>query len=269
MTAGFLGTMSVIVLSYLRKETRLSPNRLLEGFRRGSIAGAQIGVVSSCLGIIASLLSLTGVGYTLSNSIEAWSGGILVISLFIITLVSILLGCGAPTLAAYALVAMVTAPMLTKMGVGLVAAHLFIFYYAVFSGVTPPVATGAVVAAGIARSSYLKTGFMACRLLLPSFLIPWLFVWNPALLGSFSNPLPALMSLIAALAMVTTIQALNFGQFFTALSFLERLLFIISSCCFVAYIVQQNPILFAVGGILLVLEIIWQVRKRRGLEHPN
>lgn len=269
MIAGFFGTLSVVALSYMRKETRLSPARLLEGFRRGSIAGAQIGVVSSCLGIIASILSLTGVGYTLSNSIEAWSGGILVIALFIITVTSILLGCGAPTLAAYALVAMVTAPMLTKMGISLVAAHLFIFYFAVFSAVTPPVATGAVVASGIARSNYLRTGLMACRIVFPSFLIPWLFIWNPMLLGSFGDPLLAAMSLLAAIAMIVSVQALNFGQLFTSLGFYETLLLIIAASSFVAYIVQQNYVLFAGGVILLFAIAIWQMRKRRALQHQT
>lgn len=266
MTAGFLGTVSVVGLSYLRKETRLSPARLIEGFRLGSIAGAQIGVVSSCLGMIASILSLTGVGYTLSNSIEAWSGGILVVALFIIMAVSILLGCGAPTLAAYALVAMVTAPMLTKIGVGLVAAHIFIFYFAVFSGVTPPVATGAVVASGIAGSSYLKTGLMACRLVFPSFLIPWLFIWNGALLGFFDDPILAVMSLGATLAMVVAVQALNFGHFLITLSLYEKVLLILSALSLIVFVVQKGYVFLAGGAILLFMVMMRQMKEKKKCE---
>lgn len=262
-TAGFFGTLSVIALSYIKKETRMSLRQLLEGFKVGALGGAQIGVVSSSLGIIASILSLTGLGYTLSNSIEAWSGGNIIIALFIITLISILLGCGAPTLAAYALVSMITAPMLVKMGIGLIAAHFFIFYFAVFSAVTPPVATGALVASGIARTSYLKTAFAACRLILPSLLIPWLFVWNPALLGRFSKPFGDLLSLIAVLLLVMSIQALNFKRFLTALGSCEKLLLGLSSCSFCFLIIFKVSIYFTIGIMMFSGVTFWQWRKTR------
>ena len=193
----------------------------------------------------------------------------LIPALFIITLISVLLGCGAPTLAAYALVAMVTAPMLTKMGVPLVAAHMFIFYFAVFSAVTPPVATGAVVAAGIAGSSYLRTAVTACRLVIPSFILPWLFVWNTTLLGFFKEPLIDVMSLAATVALIVIIQAVGFGQLFTSLNVYERLLGLISACILFACIVLRSYILFPLGLVLFVGMMFLQVRKRNRFNKLN
>jgi TRAP-type uncharacterized transport system fused permease subunit len=263
-TAAFVAILSTIALSYLRKETRLSISGLVEGFRRGGIAGAQMGVASAGLGMIASCFSLTGLGFKLSTSIEMLSGGSLPIALFITMLVAILLGCGAATLAAYALVALVTAPMLVRMGVGLLQAHFFVFYFAVFSAVTPPVATGALVGSRIAGSSYMKTALEACRLTFPALVVAWLIIWNPTLIGDFAGPLAGASSLLATILFIICIQVVLFGQFLAPVSLVERGLFMVAAVGLVSYIISQSYIsLFVIGALLFVFGTVWQLRRRK------
>ena len=140
-------------LSYVIKDTRMSPKRLIEGIKNGAIMGAQIGVVAAALGIISSLIEVAGLAWKVSNAISVLSGGMLVIALAVMMVMTILVSCGAPTLIAYALVAITGAPALVRMGVDLVAAHFFVFYFAVFASVTPPVAVSAMV--GSRRSAMI------------------------------------------------------------------------------------------------------------------
>ena len=144
----------------------------------------------------------TGLGLSLSSGIIASSGGILLIALFLVMIVSLILGIGLPTTAAYVLTAALAAPALERMGVDPLAAHLFCFYFAIIACVTPPVSICAYAGAGIADADPVKTGFIAAKLALVGFVIPYMFVYNPALIthGSLANiifsSITALMKLL-------------------------------------------------------------------------
>ncbi len=266
MTAGFAGVVSTIVLSYTTKDTRLSLKQLVRGFRQGAAMGAQVAAVSGALGIIAALIGLTGLGFKISNSISMLSGGNLPLALLLMMAVTIIVSCGAPTIVAYSVVAIVGAPALVRMGVDLIAAHFFVFYFAAFAGITPPVATGAVVASRIAGGNYLKTALQGCRLILPAFIIPWLFVWNPALIGQFSGVGTGLVTMVATLLSIIAIEVTLIGHFLTPISLLQRGVFGVLAGILIACIVSQSYMFFGIGAILFILATIWQFWERKLLQ---
>ena len=262
MLAGFAAVICLLALSFIVKDTRLTPRKLMEGFRRGAYFGAQLAVSGACLGVMVMMLSVTGLGIMIGNTVEAWSGGMVFVAVFITMIVSIILGCGAPTPAAYILVAVVTAPVLVRLGIGLMEAHLFVFYFAIFSSVTPPLAMAALVASRIAESNYIRTALEACRLAFPAFIIPWMLIYNPAIIGRFEDPISGTISLLGVIFLVIAVEIASFGQLFTSLSLWERSLFGISALGFIAYLTLQNYMGFAIGLVLLILLVVYQWRKR-------
>lgn len=142
-----------------------------------------IALTTGTAGIIVGILMLTGIGYKLSSILVSVSGGNVMLLLFLTMVVSVVLGMGLPTSGAYILLATLIVPALTDLGVAKIAAHFFVFYFGIMANVTPPVAIAAYTAAGIAGADAMKTGFIAWRLSLAGFLLPFLFCLNPALLG--------------------------------------------------------------------------------------
>ena len=154
----------------------------------GHIANSSKGMPAIALttgtaGIVVGILMLTGIGYKLSSILVEISGGSVYILLFLTMVVSVILGMGLPTSGAYILLATLIVPALEDLGVAKIAAHFFVFYFGIMANVTPPVAIAAYTAAGIAGADSMKTGFIAWRLSLAGFLLPFLFCLNPALLG--------------------------------------------------------------------------------------
>lgn len=260
MTAASAAVVSTIVLSYVSKDTRLSLKRLVQGFTQGATMGAQIGAASAALAIIASLFSLTGLGFKISNSISMLSANNLALALGIMMLTALIISCGGPPILSYSIVAIVGAPALVRLGVDLVAAHFFVFYYAAYAAITPPVATGAMVASRIAGSGYIETGVEACKLTLVPLILPWLFIWNPALLGQFNGLLSGSTTIIAALLLLLTGEVAVTGQFLTRLTLVERGFFGLTGAVLVAFIVTLDYAFLGAGAVLAVLAILWQLR---------
>ena len=149
-----------------------------------------------------ALINLTGVGIKVAEVILDISGNYEFIALLLTAVVALILGMGIPTTAAYLLTAAVVAPALTDMGIEPIAAHLFIFYYAVLSALTPPVCAGIYVASGIAGSNWIKTAWIAIKLALVKYVVPFMFIYKPSLL--FIGTIPDIAYSIAT-AMVGVI----------------------------------------------------------------
>ena len=264
MFGAFWAILSLLAVSFIRKGTRPSPGRLLKGCIDGARAGAGIAAVVACLAPIFGIMTLTGLGIRIPAGVAAISQGNLVIALIMIMLVSILLGCGMPTIGAYLLVALTTAPVLAKMGVDLLSAHFFAFYFAVFSAVTPPFALAALIGSKIAGSSYFRTGVEAFKIAVAAFVIPFLFMYNSALLGGSSSAITAVMSLAATLLGLTSLTIVIVGFYLTNVHPVERALYALCAGGLFAYVVTQDYIHFASGmALFLVLTLyqIWQTKK--------
>ena len=174
--------ISIPFVAMIRKKTRMSFSKILTGLEKGALTAAPVVAILSLGGIVVGMITLTGLGLMISSILIELSHGNLFLLLLMTMVASIILGMGVPPVAAYIILAILVVPALIKMGVYPLAAHLFVFYFGTIAGITPPMAPDAFVAAGIADSPMMKTALTACRLALVIFIVPYMFVYNNALL---------------------------------------------------------------------------------------
>lgn len=213
----------LFVLSLIRKGTRLSPMQTVGFLERGVTRGTcLVAVICAGAGMILGALGLTGVAVKASGQLVDLAGGSLLLLLVFAAGISFLLGMGSTGLTAYIMVAILVAPALVELGILPIQAHLFIFWWAIAAYITPPVAIGVYVACAIADSDIWKTGWIAVRLGLATFLVPFIFIYHPGLLmlGTVGGiALAVLISLIAILALTFVVQ----GYMLKRLSYLEMI----------------------------------------------
>lgn len=154
----------------------------LEGLRRGTEATLDITILLASLGIVIRALIVTGFAQQLSSYLVTLSGGTVVVMLFLAMAAAILFGMGMSTTAAYMIVAVLVAPSLVQIGIQEFTAHMFVFYFAIVSNITPPIALSVIIGQGIAESDFWATAVEALRIGFPMFLLPFAFVYNPSLL---------------------------------------------------------------------------------------
>jgi TRAP transporter 4TM/12TM fusion protein len=181
--AGSVGIIAAVVASWLSGRTeRMGPRAIVETLSLSAKEAVQLMAICACAGIIVGVIALTGIGGRFSNMVLAVAGTSKLLALIFAMLIALVLGMGMPTTAAYAVAASVVAPGLAQMGVEPLTAHLFIFYYAVISAITPPVALASFAAAGMANADPWKTSFVALKLGLATFIVPFMFFFGPELL---------------------------------------------------------------------------------------
>lgn len=190
----------------------------------GALRGAQVAVVVAVIGVLVDILAVTGFSQKLSFFMLELAGGNLALLLVVAAAACLAFGLGLPTSAAYILVALLGAPALVQLGVPLLAAHMFVFFFANISAITPPVAICCLVAAKIAQGSFFKTSFIAVRLGLPGFILPFLFVVHPEILGIDAGPLEAAFVSLLALLGVATLNVVLEGYLLRPLAIAERIL---------------------------------------------
>ena len=266
MYAVFWAIISLVALSFISKETRPSPKKMAEGLTSGASAGARIAAACAVVGLIVATMSGAGLGLKLSSAVVAWSFGNLALLCILTMLASMLLGMGVPTLAAYVMVATLVAPAMVNFGVPLLQAHLFCLYFAVFSGVTPPVAVAALAGAALAGADYFKTSIEACKICIPAYIIGYIFIWNPTLVAKFPSPLSATLTLVAVTIGVATIAMVATSQYLTRLNSSEMTLAVVSIVGLLGYCFTMNNLLFSVGAAVFAFLTIWQVKKMRAAE---
>ncbi len=190
-----MGTL--LIVSWLRQESRLTPRRLMDTAVSGTKGSLEVIVSCAAAGLIMGLFSLTGTGLRLSAWVATISGGSLIVAMVLTMIVTIILSMGLPTTAAYIISAAVLAPALHDLGVELLQAHLFIFYFACLSGITPPVALVAIPAGSIAGANPFAVGVRAFQIALAGFIIPYMIVFSPELILK-GEPFAIVLSLITA-----------------------------------------------------------------------
>lgn len=182
MYVAFFSVVSALAICMIRRETRLDARGFYKVFHDAMMAMVPLVAICAGAGILIGVLTATGLNMRITLLIEYVAQGSLFVTLILTMIACIVLGMGLPTVAAYVVLAILVPQSLTNLGVDIVAAHLFIFYFAILSAITPPVCTGAYVAAGIAKCDPVKTGFVAIRLGLVVFLLPFAFVYDTSLL---------------------------------------------------------------------------------------
>ena len=186
MYSSMAGIICLLALSLLRPSSRMGPRQLIRAAVSASEAILPVALATATAGIIIGVVTLTGLGLKFSSFIISISGNNLLVALVLTMVSSLVLGMGLPTAAAYILVATLTAPALVSMGVDLMAAHMFVFYSAMLSSITPPVALAAFAAAAISRDPPMRVSMVAVKYGFVAFLLPYFFVIEPRLLGEGS-----------------------------------------------------------------------------------
>ena len=183
MTSVFYSTVLAFLLSFLNRQTALFPKKLVQAFADGSISALGAATTCASAGIIVGVVTLTGLGLKFSSIVIDYAGGSLLLTAIYTGLIVWVIGLAVPVTASYIICAVIAAPALTKLGVPDFAAHMFIFYYAVLSEVSPPTALSPFAAAAITGGDPYKTTLQAWKYTLPAFLVPFVFVLDPQGLG--------------------------------------------------------------------------------------
>lgn len=177
--AVFAAIISCFLVSFIRRESRFTPPKLLEALKQGSLTVLNVGAICASAGIIVGIVSLTGLGLKLSSIIIDYAGGSLLLTAVYTGVLLWIIGLAVPITATYIIAAVIAAPALTKLGVPDYAAHMFIFYYALLSEVSPPTALSPFAAAAITGGNPFKTTMMAWKYTLTAFLLPFIFTVLP------------------------------------------------------------------------------------------
>lgn len=239
MKAAIYATLSIIVLGLLDKKDRLTGSGILQG----AVASGRslCAVLSACAtsGIVVGIFSLTGLGLKFSNFIVQMGNTSLILSLVLSMLVCAILGMGLPTTAAYIVCATAIAPALTKLGLPILSAHLFLLYFASISAITPPVAVASYAAAGIADENPMKVSMAAFKLGISGFILPFAFAFNADYLSIGFN-LTTLVTLISAVVVSYSVAILLQGYVESKISLIERALyFAVAAVAISSYIVAS------------------------------
>ncbi|MCF8111118.1 MAG: TRAP transporter fused permease subunit [Desulfobacteraceae bacterium] len=236
----------------------LNVSRIISALRDGAVRIIWITIPCAAAGIILGILTLTGVGMKLNDIILFLAGGSLFLTLFWIMVISIVLGMGLPPVVSYIVLAALEVPILVEMGVHPIAAHMFIFYFCALSLITPPICTTAFTAAAIANSPPMKTGLEAVRFGIVLYTLPYLFVYNPALLMHGSLAQIIYVIIIAGIGVYALAIAAQ-GFFLLRIGWIGRLLFLASS------IMVFWPSYWVTGAGLVLLVAMLAIEKTKSL----
>ncbi|MCH2201718.1 MAG: TRAP transporter fused permease subunit [Fuerstiella sp.] len=229
--AAIPGMLLVLLIGLLNIQWR---PMILDAFSRSARGGVSLVSASACVGVVIGVVSLTGVGTAFPNAIIPLAERSLFLALLAIMGCSIVLGMGLPSAVCYLLMATLIGPVLNKLGVPPLAAHLFIFYFGMMSMVTPPVALAAYASAGIAESKIMPTAFAAFRFALVGFTLPFMFVYRPELLlmtrqGDPAALIPAIMQISMAVVGIVALSVGLAGYFFCRVNAQLRTLILIAA----------------------------------------
>jgi len=227
MRACWYGILATFIVSTFKRETRFGLWQLLNALEEGAKKVVGIASACACAGIVLGVMNMTGLGIKFTTLIVEVSGGYLPYALLLSMISSLILGLELPTAVAYVIAAAVAGPALVTMGLPPLVAHMFIFYFSILGTITPPVCLSVYVASGIAHAHWLKTASVALRLALPAWIIPYMFVYNHALLA-MGSPLKVVISFFPALIGIFLLAGGTIGYLVKRCNLIERIMLAIS-----------------------------------------
>ena len=261
--AAFIAIVSLIAVAMIRKESRIGPRTLIETLILGAKNSIVIAVSCACAGIVVGVLDVTGLGIRFVTIVTELSGGIFPLALILVMISCLILGMGVPTAPAYIIAAMIAAPTLIQFGVKPIVAHMFVFYSALLSAITPPVALAAYAGAAIAGGRVMETGLNASKLGFVKFLVPYLFVYNSSLLLIGPPGFVILTFLTGAVGVVAISVGLE-GYLFTRIPWHLRLFYLIGGVLSVIPELRTDII-----GLVFTSLLIWRNYRRVQEEKPH
>ena len=254
--AAAIAIVMSIVVSLINKDDRLTPKRFLEALAAGGQGMITVAAACGIAGIIAGTITMTGLANTLINGIVALANGQIIIALFLTMLCCIVLGMGVPTTANYCIMAATCAPILVRMGVPMVAAHFFVFYFGIVADLTPPVALAAYAGAAIAGANPMKTALQATKLAIGAFIVPYVFALNPAMLFIDTTASEVILIVITSLVGIFGVSAGLEGYLLRSASWWERTLSVAGGILLIYPGIITDVIGLALVGLVVVIQIL-------------
>src|SRR5690625_5001771 len=231
------GILSTIVVSMFLKESRINFTKFIDALTAGARTALGVASATAAAGIIVGVVTKTGLGLKMGNTLISIAGSIspniqvqLMLTLFFTMLTSLILGMGSPTTANYIITSTIALPAilalndLLPVAIPVLAGHMFVFYFGIVADITPPVALAAFAATGISKGDPIRTGFNASKLAIAAFIIPYMFVLEPALLMIDTNILEVTFILLSAIIGMIAIGAGMIGYWYTSLHWVERII---------------------------------------------
>ncbi len=260
--AAAIAIVVAIVVSLFNKEHRITPKRILEALAAGG--QGMITVASACgvAGIVAGIIGVTGLAYMLFNGIVALAGNQVIVALFLTMLCCIILGMGVPTTANYCIMAATCAPILVQMGVPMIAAHFFVFYFGIVADLTPPVALAAYAGAAIAQANPMKTALTSTKLAIGAFIVPYVFALNPAMLFIDTSIGEVILICITSLIGIFGVSTSLEGYFMHRMTWYERIISAVGGLLLIYPGLLTDVIGLALVGTVLVIELLTKKKYR-------
>ena len=260
MKAATWGIFISIGTAMLRANTRMKMRDIIDGLVQG--ARGCLGVLIACAaaGIIIGIVTKTGVGLKMASTLVQLASGNFLLLLICTMLTSLILGMGVPTTANYVITSTIVAPALVGAGVPILAAHMFVFYFGIIADITPPVALAAYAGSAIAGGNPMKTAVNASKLGIAAFIIPYVFVFSPVLLGIDATITGMIFSTLTALIGMAGLSGAMIGQFADKCKVWERIVLPIGGLCLI-----DPKLMTDVAGIalLVIVGIIQYMRKKK------
>lgn len=257
-----------IVVSWLRKETRMGLKEIIEALEDGAKQSLPVMAACAVVGIIIGVVNLTSFGTVMTSYIVTFGAGSLLLTLILTMLASIVLGMGLPSIPAYIITATMAAPALADFNIPLLVSHMFVFYFGIFANITPPVALASFAGAGIAGGDPMRTGWQSLKLALAGFIIPFIFVYNPnmlmidinnAVITANSFPLPAVTEIISvcvtSILGVIGLSAAIEGYFKHSINNIFRIILAVGSVLLISPEFISNIIGITILAIMLIINL--------------
>ena len=254
--AAALAIVACIVVTLFSRETRITPMRLLEALAAGGQGSITVAAACGIAGVIAGTITMTGLANMIINAIVILAGNNVFIALVLTMLCCIVLGMGVPTTATYCIMAATCAPILVRMGVPLVAAHFFVFYFGIVADLTPPVALSAYAGSAIAQANPMRTAIQATKLAIGAFIVPYAFAMSPAMLLIDTSLPEVLMITVTSLVGIASVSASMEGYVMGGLNWFQRGLMLAGGLMMIVPGLTTDFVGVALSGLVLVMKLI-------------
>ncbi|SES88149.1 TRAP transporter, 4TM/12TM fusion protein [Natronincola peptidivorans] len=253
INSAFLTIIVTILVSMLRPTTRMSFKDIIDGLYEGTRSVVPVAVACAAVGPIVGVTSITGFGLSMAHAIVSLGGTSLLFTLVFTMITCMILGMGLPSIPAYLITATMAAPALVRLGIEPIVAHLFVFYFAMFANITPPVALASFAAAGISGGNPMKTGFESMKLSIAGFIVPYMFVYNSALLLRETTFLQGAMVAVTSIVGVIMLGSAAEGYFFTHMKKVNQVVLFAGALMLIsANLIQDIVGLLVIMGILML-----------------
>lgn len=262
--SAFMTILVTIATSMVRKSTRMSLKDVADALFEGTRSMIPVAIACATVGVVIGVASLTGFGLSMASAIVALGGKSLFLTLAFTMVACMILGMGLPSIPAYLITATMAAPALIRLGIDPLVSHLFVFYFAMFANITPPVALASFAAAGLSGGSPMRTGYASLKLSLAGFIVPYMFVYNRALLLQGTGFLEGSLVMVTSIAGVIMLGTAVEGYLVSKLGLVLRVVSLAAALFLMTPDHAQDLVGAALAAVVITAQII--TRRKAAIE---